>query len=44
MPGAGDQRAAQLKALLVKFRKSQTTVTAGSADLEDFAKLLDLNS
>jgi hypothetical protein len=44
MPGAsGDQRAAQLKALLVKFRKSQN-LTESSEDLDDFVMLLDLNS
>ena len=44
MPGAGDQRANQLKQLLIKFRKAQTTVASGSEDLDDFGKLLDLNS
>jgi hypothetical protein len=44
MPGANDQRAAQLKQLLIKFRKQNLTVMPNTEDIDDFAKLLDLNA
>jgi len=42
----GDSRADQLKKLLIKFRKQYTVsgTGQGSEDLDDFTKLLDLNS